>query len=155
MIFSHLLKIKHLRKQKAEKQVLQDKKQLTEQQQQLKITKQQLHMLYHNHKEREEKFFQAHQQKAISAAQWHHWLAQLQYFQWQKDNLIKDMAIHTDKVNQLENQLIESRKKLNFCIQQTEKFTQLTQQEKCAVEQLNEQREEQEQEEFVRLSIGK
>ncbi|WGL97579.1 YscO family type III secretion system apparatus protein [Arsenophonus sp. aPb] len=155
MIFSHLLKIKQLRKQKAEKQVLQHKNQLAEQQQQLKKTKQQLHMLYHNHKEREEKFFQAYQQKAISVAKWHQWLAQLQYFQWQKDNFIKDIAIHTDKINQLENQLIESRKKLNFCIQQTEKFTQLTQQEKCAVEQLNERREEQEQEEFVRLSIGK
>lgn len=155
MIFSHLLKIKQLRKQKAEKQVLQHKNQLAAQQQQLKITKQQLHMLYHNHKEREENFFQAHQQKAISTAQWHHWLAQLQYFQWQKDKLIKDIAIHTDKVNQLENQLIESRKKLNFCIQQTEKFTLLTQQEKCAVERLDEQREEQEQEEFVRVSIRK
>ncbi|WP_375141961.1 type III secretion system stalk subunit SctO [Arsenophonus apicola] len=119
------------------------------------MTKQQLDMLYHNHKEREEKFFQAHQQKAISAAQWHHWQAQRQYFQWQKDNLIKDIALHTDKVNQLESQLIKLRKKLNFCIQQTEKFTQLTQQEKYAVEHLNEQREEQEQEEFVRLSIGK
>lgn len=155
MIFSHLLKIKQLRKQKAEKQVLQQKNQLTEQQQQLNITKQQLDMLYHSHKEWEEKFFQAHQQKAISAAKWHRWQAQRQYFQWQKDNLIKDIALHTDKVNQLESQLIKLRKKLNFCIQQTEKFTQLTQQEKYAVEHLNEQREEQEQEEFVRLSIGK
>lgn len=155
MIFSRLLNIKQLRKQKAEKQVLQDKNQVAKQQQQLNIAEQQLQEHYHHHKTREQQFFQTHQQAAISPAQWQNWLAQLQYFKWQKDKLIKDIESHTDKVNQLEKQLIESRKKLNFCLQQTEKFTQLTQQQKCALEQLNEQREEQEQEEFVRLSIGK
>lgn len=155
MIFSRLLKITQLRKQKAEKQVLQDKNQLAAQQQQLNIVQQQLHEHYHNHKKREAQFFQTYQQTTLAATQWHHWLAQRQYFLWQKDKLIKDIEIHTDKVNQLESQLIESRKKLNFCLQQVEKFSQLTQQEKYATAQLNEQREEQEQEEFVRLSIGK
>ncbi len=50
MIFSRLLNIKQLRKQKAEKQILQDKNQVDKQQQQLNIAEQQLQEHYHHHK---------------------------------------------------------------------------------------------------------